>query len=165
VAAIGCRITSKVNIAAACCVLLSIATFVASHCANSCSGHGECQTGSLTTCTCYHGWTGGDCSMRKWTATILNSRSFPLLPFASIQRTTLHSIAFHPHCNDFLCFCFQECVQTALLGPTMQSVWTTPIVLQSAPTAAFVTTPQGNACAKKGLKVLLVSAVRASPSS
>ena len=45
-------------------VALSLLSFAAAQCNNLCSGHGECSSGSLTTCSCYRGWTGGDCSLR-----------------------------------------------------------------------------------------------------
>lgn len=34
-------------------------------CPNTCSGRGYCTDPKTETCSCYQGWTGGDCSIRE----------------------------------------------------------------------------------------------------
>lgn len=45
-------------------VFLTVLDTTLACCANSCSDHGYCQTGTCT-CSCYSQWTGADCSLRQ----------------------------------------------------------------------------------------------------
>lgn len=46
----------------ACGFLLAAVQYVIAGCPNRCTGHGTCS--KYSSCTCFAGWTGGDCSQR-----------------------------------------------------------------------------------------------------
>lgn len=58
------RVRRNVGGVATLACLMALLAFGAAQCNNLCSGHGRCSSGSLTTCACFDGWGGGDCSLR-----------------------------------------------------------------------------------------------------
>ena len=163
--------------------VLAVFSAAAAQCNNLCSGHGDCHSGSLTTCACWAGWGGGDCSLSTShmcleLVLVHPNQSLRLRfclgwlvpPFRLPNVLHVESPASLPimqccQCQFCCLFCHgrrhgvQGCAHGATLGLTKQRLWILPMPWPSAPTGVPVTTVRGSAIARRASRVCLATEV------